>query len=283
MLTLVHEPPGAFGLPQCRWTLGTLRQAAPFLHLSSNASLHHLLERLGISYKRGRHYLHSPDPHYRAKLALLACCQAQSRSDPHHYPLLYLDELTYYRQPTIAPAYEERGPHQPLARRSYQPNTPWRVGAALDGLSGRVIYRQARHIDCRELVCLYEDICQAYPKAKAIYLVADNWPLHYHPDVLAALVSQELPFPPRLTPTWPKEPSERAPRLELPIRMVQLPTYAPWTNPIEKLWRWLYQEVLHLHRLADDLGALKARVAEFLDQFHSGSLALLRYTGLLPP
>ena len=27
------------------------------------------------------------------------------------------------------------------------------------------------------------------------------------------------------------------------IEPVWLPTYAPWLNPIEKLWRWLRQEV----------------------------------------
>jgi len=32
------------------------------------------------------------------------------------------------------------------------------------------------------------------------------------------------------------------------ITLVYLPTYAPWLNPIEKLWRKAYQEVLHLHR-----------------------------------
>jgi hypothetical protein len=36
---------------------------------------------------------------------------------------------------------------------------------------------------------------------------------------------------------------------------------------IEKLWRWLNQDVLHLHRQANDLKALRALVADFLAQF----------------
>jgi len=51
-------------------------------------------------------------------------------------------------------------------------------------------------------------------------------------------------------------------------------------NPIEKLWRWLCQDVLHLHRLAVDLQALRALVAAFLQQFAQGSADLLRYVGL---
>ncbi|HEX2909583.1 MAG TPA: IS630 family transposase, partial [Chloroflexia bacterium] len=57
-------------------------------------------------------------------------------------------------------------------------------------------------------------------------------------------------------------------------------TYASWLNPIEKLWRKLRQEELHLHRLADDLAQLRARVDRFLDRFANDSLELLPYLGL---
>lgn len=62
---------------------------------------------------------------------------------------------------------------------------------------------------------------------------------------------------------------------------LHLPTYASWTNPIEKLWRKLKQDLLHLHRLADDLAGLRAAVDVFLAQFTDGSPDLLRYAGLL--
>ena len=65
------------------------------------------------------------------------------------------------------------------------------------------------------------------------------------------------------------------------IEPVWLPTYAPWLNPIEKLWRWLKQAVLKLHRLAEDWQAARDRVRQFLDQFAHGSPRLLEYVGLL--
>ena len=65
--------------------------------------------------------------------------------------------------------------------------------------------------------------------------------------------------------------------------MVRLPTYASWLNPIEKLWRKLKQELVHLHRLADKLPELRAQIDRFLDQFANGSLDLLRYVGLFVP
>ena len=46
------------------------------------------------------------------------------------------------------------------------------------------------------------------------------------------------------------------------------------------LCRYLKQEVLHLHRLANDLGGLRAEIDRFLDQFTDGSDQLLRYVGL---
>jgi len=88
-----------------------------------------------------------------------------------------------------------------------------------------------------------------------LFLVWDNWPIHQHAAVLAEATAQR-------------------------IHLLWLPTYAPWENPIEKLWRWLKQELIHHHRFADDWAALKAAVLAFLDQFAAGSAALLRYVGL---
>jgi hypothetical protein len=122
----------------------------------------------------------------------------------------------------------------------------------------------------------YQKVCAAYPKAQ-IGLVQDNWPIHCHPDVLAALQPQSIQWPLHTPANWPKEPSLQAPRLNLPIQLILLPTYASWTNPAEKVWRKLKQEELHLHCLADVWEALKQRVAAFLDRFAQGSRELLRY------
>jgi transposase len=70
---------------------------------------------------------------------------------------------------------------------------------------------------------------------------------------------------------------ERSPR----ISPVWLPTYAPWLNPIEKLWRWLRQDLLKMHRWVEDWPRVKQRGHDFLDQFAPGSPDLLRYVGLV--
>jgi transposase len=89
-----------------------------------------------------------------------------------------------------------------------------------------------------------------------LYVIQDNWSIHKNPEVLAALQA------------WPQ------------VEPVWLPTYAPWLNPIEKLWRWLKQDVLKMHRLADNWQALRGHVRAFLEQFAHGSQRLLEYVGL---
>jgi transposase len=56
-----------------------------------------------------------------------------------------------------------------------------------------------------------------------------------------------------------------------------LPTYAPWTNPIEKLWRKLKEEILAMHRLSQHWDALKEQVHSFLKSYDREAPDLLRY------
>jgi hypothetical protein len=54
-----------------------------------------------------------------------------------------------------------------------------------------------------------------------------------------------------------------------------------YEEPVEKLWRWLREQVLTLHRLSGDWDALRERVNAFLSQFAEGAEVLLHYVGLL--
>lgn len=283
MLHIVHRDPRQLGLAQSRWTLTALRTTCDWLRLTTASGLCQLLQRLEIRYKRARDYVHSPDPHYEAKRAQIAHCATRVRGTATEV-LLYQDEFTYYRQPSLAAAYAAHGSEQAYAYRSYRSNTATRVVAVLNAHTGQVQFRQGARCGIPELVGFYQDVCAAYPAARRLWLAQDNWSIHFHPDVLVSLEPQAFPWPRYVPPNWDPEPSPAAQRrwghLRLPIQLLPLPTYASWTNPIEKLWRWARQEVLHLHRWADDLTRLRAEFAAFLAQFASGSQALLQYTGL---
>lgn len=144
------------------------------------------------------------------------------------------------------------GHEQPRAVRSYRSNCKGRIVAGMDACTGRVIYLLGPVTDIATLREFHVKIREAYPDAETIYLVEDNWPMHAHPDVLVSLQKQTYPWTPRLPLSWAAiQPRKDLTADNLPIQLLFLPTYAPWTNPIEKLWRWLYQEHLHLHRLSD--------------------------------
>ena len=268
--------------PQSRWTLRALREGVPWLWAYSLSGVWRILARHKLRWKRGRDHVRSPDPDYRAKLAHVQTRQAEVTADPTRAVVLYQDEVTYYRQPSLASAYGAARSDSPRAERSLKSNTTTRVTATLDPQTGQVVAYQGRQIGVAELVRFYAALVDAYP-GKRIYLVQDNWPVHFHPDVLAALEPQHPRFPFLRPPSWPTDPSPTARRLNLPIQLVPLPTYAPWANPTEKLWRWLKQDVLHLHRHADDLPGLRALVWAFLRRFEDGSPELLRYVGLALP
>jgi transposase len=251
---LVRQPPALVGLARSRWRLADLRDTLPWLGRYSLAGVSRALTRLRIRRRRGRFSLHSPDLAYRTKLDWIERARAEAAADPA-VRLLYADEFSLYRQPTLAPLYAPAGeePRAPLSRHS---NTRQRLSAALDVTSGRVVWTAGRRMDVPGLCRFLRAVRTAYP-TETLVLVWDNWPVHRHPIVLAQAAA-------------------------LDVELLWLPTYAPWTNPIEKLWRWLKQTLLHQHRLADRWDELRAAVHAFLDQFAHGSSDLLRYVGLLP-
>lgn len=283
----MRRTPRACGIDQTRWTLDAIAEACHWLTDCVPSTVHRMLKRFSIVWKRARAAIRSPDPQYEAKLAVVEQVRQQAAARPGRIVVVYLDEVTIERQPTLANDYEKLGREQPRAQCSHRADTLTRVVAALNAQTARVTFRRASKIRLATLVQFYQDLRAAYPDAERIYVVMDNWPVHTHPDVLVALEVQECQFPWHRPPNWPTEPSAAAVKrwgqLSLPIQLVPLPTYASWCNPIEKLWRKLRQDLTHLHRWADDLAWLREEIDRFLAQFANGSSALLRYVGLEIP
>lgn len=252
----MHQAPERFGVARSRWRLADLRDCAalPFLARYSLAGVSKALRRLGLHLKRGRLRLHSPDPAYAAKVFALGQVRQLVRRFPQRVRLFYADEVGCYRQPSLADRYACCA-HEPTAPLSYRPNRAWRIGGALDVASGQVTYVSGAKVGVAALCDLLTQLRARYPD-QILVLAWDNWPVHRHREVLATAARLRIHF------AW-------------------LPSYAPWTNPIEKLWRWLKQTCLHHHHKADRWDELQADLHAFLDQFALGSTALLRYIGLL--
>ena len=114
ILHTIRRDPSLFDNTKTRWSLGLISQVLHWLAVSCPSSLSQLLKRLGIPYKRGRSYIHSPDPHYQQKMDMIAQHLLKAWYAPEKYALLYQDEFTIYRQPTVARDYEQMGKFQPL-------------------------------------------------------------------------------------------------------------------------------------------------------------------------
>lgn len=264
---LLHTPgeeaqreiaPTADGPPPSRWTLRAVRATFRWAREMSLSGVWRALRQAGLRLRRGRIRQYSPDPEYAPKRAQVLHCLRDAATHPNAVVLLFLDEMGFYRWPEPAVDWSAAAPAlAPCAARGGPNNKQWRIIGALNALTGQVTYRDAYIIGREKVAAFYTYLVATYPQARRIFVVQDNWSIHHHPDVRTACEAL-----PQIEPVW-------------------LPTYAPWLNPIEKLWRWVRADVLAFHRLASDWDALRARVTAFLDQFAPGSDDLLRYVGLL--
>lgn len=167
-----------------------------------------------------------------------------------------MDEASFYRQPSQAWLWAGMGRRQPRLPYSHRANTLLRVVGCLEAAQGRVHAWDFPRVTADRLARCLAQMSSWYPQAQHIYLVLDNWPVHFHPKVQRAL--------------------QRSPRL----RLLPLPTYAPWLNNIEKLWRWIKQRVTHAHPWCDDFIQYRRQVRAELEALAPGSPDLRRYCGL---
>jgi transposase len=244
-------------LPRSRWRLEGIRQQFPFLHGYSLPGVSLFVRGCGIHLRQGQPEYFSPDPAYRAKEHALLSALREAGTHPERVVVLFLDEISYTRWPWPSWNWCAQAPApRPVGWRHQSRYQRYRVVGALNAQTGQVSFlhdsRISRDVFCRFLRQLDRD----YPQGQTIYLVWDNWPVHHSDQVQQAV--------------------EQLPRL----KVLPLPTYAPWLNPIEKLWRKFRQEVDYLHPLAGDWKALQSRVKAFFQQFACGSDDLLRYVGL---
>jgi DDE superfamily endonuclease len=237
-----------------RWTLASIRATIDRFTDYSLSGIWRYLQRHGLRLRSARVQQFSPDPDYADKLVNLEMALWEARRYPDTVVAVFLDQMGFSRWPDPAPDWAATAP---LADRQGSKQGLWRTMGALNALTGQVNYVDGYIVGRAKVIACYGQLVEAYPEAEQIYAIQDNWSIHKHPDVLEALTQW-----PHIVPVW-------------------LPTYAPWLNPIEKLWRWLRQDVLHLHRLAEDWQAVRERVRQFLDQFAHGSQRLLEYVGLL--
>lgn len=201
--------------------------------------------------------MHSPDPLYNEKLAAIEQARDLALQAPAEVIFLYQDEHTAHLRPLVGRSY--RAQSEGGEKATGAASELIRLAGVLDVATGQVLVRRRDRFNVKEMYRFFYHVEQHYRQAHVIYIALDNWPVHFHPYV-----------------------QEHLERIHSRIRLLPLPTYAPWTNPIEKFWLKLNREFMKQHPYGLDYAAFLDALDLWLDKHREESAALLREVGLLP-
>ena len=137
-----------------------------------------------------------------------------------------------------------------------QPEKRYGIGA-VNYHTGETVVRFERRKRRREIATLLEALVAKHPTG-IIYVAWDNADTHQDDEVEAVVRAA-------------------AGRLVL----LYLPTYGPWLNPIEMLWRHFRREVTHCE-LFESVKALLAAAADFLARYNRDPQRTLSIIGSKP-
>ena len=137
-----------------------------------------------------------------------------------------------------------------------QPTRRYGLGA-VDWHSGEAVVIARRRKRRREVAELLEALLARHPRG-TVYVAWDNASTHEDDEVEAVLRGA-------------------AGRLVL----LYLPTYSPWLNPIEMLWRHYRREVTHCE-LFESVDALLGATRDFFDRMNQSPRRTLSIIGAHP-
>jgi transposase len=222
MLSIIEQDPRTLGCVFSNWT-------APLLveYLAAETGLR-------LDESRIRHYLHahgynllrpvltvaSPDPAYESKRVKLEELQRQAQAG--EFDLCYEDEIDLALLPTITRCWCKRG-HQ---RKIETPRkNQKRYGAGLiQWVSGKLYWAGSRHKDKALFRSVLSQVLEPSDESvrRKIYVVIDNYRIHFAKPVLALLAAH------------PEQ-----------LELVTRPSYSPQLNPVERFCKHLRRKVMH--------------------------------------
>jgi transposase len=164
----------------------------------------------------------------------------------------YADEFNVSWLPTLRAMWSPRG-QQVMIPTPGQPSKRYGLGA-VNYHTGETVVLFRRRKRRQEVAELLQALVDTHPTG-TIYVAWDNADTHADDDVEAVVRAA-------------------AGRLVL----LYLPTYSPWLNPIEMLWRQFRREVTHCE-LFDSLDALLKAAHAFFDRYNQGPHQVLSIIG----
>jgi transposase len=164
----------------------------------------------------------------------------------------YADEFNVSWLPTLRALWSPKG-QQVMISTPAQPTRHYGIGA-VNYHTGETVVLLRRHKRRREIAQLLQALVDTHPTG-TIYVAWDNANTHEDDEVEAVVRGA-------------------AGRLVL----LYLPTYSPWLNPIEMLWRHFRREVTHCE-LFETVDALLAATRDFFNRYNQQLNAVLSIIG----
>ena len=192
----------------------------------SRETVRRRLRAHNLVYRRPRPVLGPKDPAHAVKLGRI---RKLLRFLPKDHVAVFMDEVDIHTNPKIGSMWMVRGEQAEVVtpgnneKRYLAGSLDWRTGR-LTLTEGRP--RQGRNADL--FLAHLDDLRRTYRRYTVIHVICDNAKPHSAKKVREYLVKHEG-------------------------RVVVhfLPTYAPQTNPIERVWWHLHEEVTRNHRCRD--------------------------------
>lgn len=167
----------------------------------------------------------------------------------------YADEFNISWHPTLRAMWSPKA-QQVMIPTPMQPTKRYGIGA-VNYHTGETVVIVRRRKRRREIAELLEALLERHP-SETIYVAWDNATTHFDEEVEAVVRGA-------------------AGRLVL----LYLPTYSPWLNPIEMLWRHFRREVTHCE-LFESLRALVEASLDFFRRYNEMPEKVLSIIGAKP-
>ena len=233
---LLESTPESFGYLRATWTSELLaqeleRQLAVVIHAST---VRRLLPRLGYVWRRSRPVLVRRDPQKNRKLRAIARALRRRRG----IQVFYVDEADVDLNPRIGATWSRRGEQVRIPTPGQ--NIKHYLAGALNAHTGRVVWTEHPKKNATLFVKLLDALRRTYRGARRLVLILDNYIIHKSEQARSWLA--------------------RNPK----FRLVFQPTYSPWVNQIERLWKAMHDTITRNHRCVS-FTELAQRIVRFLD------------------
>jgi transposase len=222
---VTQRSPRDFGFLRSRWTcaVAALLLWSCFQVAVSRETVRRWLRRADLVWRRPRPVLRRQDPLRAAKLRAL---RRLLRGLPDDEVAVFQDEVDINLNPKIGAMWMRRGQQAEVATPG--DNEKRYLAGSMNWRTGTLWVTEGRHRDGALFVRHLEDLRLRLRRYRVIHVVCDN--ARFHQAAKCKHLQEYL-----------KRWGQR-------IKLHYLPTYAPETNPVERVWWHLHDEITRNHQ-----------------------------------